>query len=70
MPDRALELLTEHARRFPAARLAEEAAVVRIEAVCATGDRARARSLTEGFGRTWPRSPLRVRVRNMCGARP
>jgi hypothetical protein len=70
MPDRALELLAEHARRFTAPRLAQEAAVVRIEAVCATGDRARARSLTEEFGRAWPRSPLRARVGNMCGARP
>jgi hypothetical protein len=70
MPDRALELLAEHARRFAAPRLAQEAAVVRIEAMCAVGDLARARSLTEAFGRTWPRSPLRARVGNMCGARP
>jgi len=70
MPDRALELLDQHAARFPAARLAQEAAVVRIEAVCATGDRARARALTEEFARTWPRSPLRARVWSMCGARP
>jgi hypothetical protein len=70
MPDRALELLTQHAARFPAPRLAQEAAVVRIEAVCALGDSARARSLTAEFGRRWPGSPLRARVRNMCGARP
>jgi hypothetical protein len=69
MPDRALELLSEHAARFPAARLAQEAAVVRIEAVCALGDRARARTLTAEFGRTWPASPLRARVWNMCGSR-
>lgn len=68
MPDRALELLAQHGVRFPAARLAQEAAVVRIEAVCALGDRARARSLTADFGRKWPSSPLRARVWNMCGA--
>ena len=70
MPDRALELLAQHAARFPDARLAQEAAVVRIEAVCATGDSARARSLTADFARAWPHSPLRARVWNMCGAKP
>jgi hypothetical protein len=70
MPDRALELLTQHGARFPAPRLAQEAAVVRIEAMCALGDTAGARSLTAEFGRRWPSSPLRARVWNMCGARP
>jgi hypothetical protein len=70
MPDRALELLNQHGAHFPAPRLAQEAAVVRIEAMCALGDTARARSFTAEFGRRWPSSPLRARVWNMCGARP
>jgi hypothetical protein len=65
----ALAELQTYAQRFPRPRLGAEALVVRVEALHASGDAARARSLAEGFLAKNPNSPYATRLRNLTGAR-
>jgi hypothetical protein len=65
---RALSLLDEHQRRFPAGVLVEERAATRVLALCAAGRTAEARSSATDFLARYPRSPSAPRVRASCGA--
>ena len=68
-PAQALAELATYAQRFPRPMLGAEATVVRIEALSASGDTARARSLAEGFLAKNPSSPYAARLRSLTGAR-
>ena len=65
----ALAELAVYAQRFPRPMLGAEATVVRIEAISASGDSARAKSLAEGFLAKNPNSPYAARLRSLTGAR-
>jgi hypothetical protein len=67
--EQALAELDTYAQRFPRPMLGAEATVVRIEALNASGDSARAKSLAEGFLSKNPNSPYGARLRNLTGAR-
>lgn len=56
-PQQALQLLAEHARRFPAGHLAEERMLLRVQALCAVGEPERARAAARKFARAHPESP-------------
>jgi outer membrane protein assembly factor BamD (BamD/ComL family) len=64
-PQGALSALDEHDAAFPAGAYAEEAAVVRIEALVAAGDRPKAQRVADAFLRRFPESPYAQRVRGM-----
>jgi hypothetical protein len=64
----ALAELATYAQRFPRPMLGAEATVVRIEALSASGDTARAKSLAEGFLAKNPNSPYAARLRSLTGA--
>jgi hypothetical protein len=68
-PSQALSELGTYAKLFPRPMLGAEALVVRIEALHASGDTARAKSLAEGFLAKNPNSPYATRLRNLTGAR-
>jgi hypothetical protein len=68
-PGQALSELGTYAKLFPRPMLGTEASVVRIEALHASGDAARAKSLAEGFLAKNPNSPYATRLRNLTGAR-
>lgn len=61
----ALVQLDSFAARHPRARLSEEAAVLRIEALMASGASGQARSMAEEFLRTRPNSAFGDRVRSL-----
>ncbi len=65
----ALSELATYAQRFPRPLLGAEAGVVRIEALQATGDTLRAKSLAESFLARDPQSPYAARLRKLTGAR-
>jgi len=65
----ALTELNTYAQRFPRPTLGAEATVVRIEALRATGNAARAKSMAEGFLAQNPNSPYAARLRSLTGAR-
>jgi hypothetical protein len=67
---RALELLDEHARRFPRGVLAEERGAERVLALCAAGRIGEARAAATRFLADRPQSPLAGRVRASCGGTP
>jgi hypothetical protein len=67
-PKQALTELNSYSQRFPRPMLGAEATVVRIEALSASGDRARAKSLAEGFLAKSPNSPYAARLRKLTGA--
>lgn len=52
----ALELLGEHARKFPASQLAEERSALEIQALLLAGDSAKARQAALAFKATWKNS--------------
>jgi TolA-binding protein len=64
-PARALAAIDDYARRFPGGMLGQEAAVLRIEALMAKGDRAEAARFGRRFLAAYPASPLAPRVRTM-----
>ena len=64
---RAVALLDEHARRFPAGALGEERDAARIFALCALGRASEARVASDRFLAGFPRSPHAARVRSSCG---
>ncbi|HEY6077381.1 MAG TPA: hypothetical protein VIW29_01175 [Polyangiaceae bacterium] len=68
-PAEALSELNVYAQRFPRPRLGAEATMVRIEALSASGNAARAKTLAEGFLAKNPNSPYAARLRSLTGAR-
>jgi hypothetical protein len=65
-PKRALQLLAEHARRFPNGRLASARAVSHMIALCALGRSDDARLEAERFLAKNPNSAFAERARNVC----
>jgi hypothetical protein len=65
---RALSLLDQHDQLYPAGVLEEDAAAVRIYALCAVGQAAQARALADRFLASHPSSPHAASVRASCGA--
>jgi hypothetical protein len=68
-PAQALSELSIYSQRFPRPMLGAEASVVRIEALSASGNSARAKSLAEAFLAKNPNSPYATRLRSLTGAR-
>ncbi len=64
--DRALDLLSQHASRFPDGALREERLALRVVALCDSGRRSEARAAAEQFVRGAPNSVLVERVRASC----
>jgi len=65
---RTLALLSEHARRFPKGRLAEERDALRARSLLRAGRTAEARRAVETFGTHFPRSVLLPRLEEMLRA--
>lgn len=61
-PARALHLVRRYVARYPRGALAPEAQALRIEALAASGQRSRARSLARAFIAANPNSPLTERI--------
>lgn len=64
----ALALATEHVRRFPNGRLAEEREALRIRSLAGSGRVDEARRATEVFAQHFPRSVLLPRLQKVVGA--
>jgi hypothetical protein len=69
-PQQALRALDEYTRTFRERRLDAEAGVLRIEALFAAGETARARRLSEDFLRANPNGPYEKRVRSLIAESP
>jgi hypothetical protein len=69
-PHAALRALDEYTRSFRERRLDAEAGVLRIEALFAAGESARARRLAEDFLRANPNGPYEKRVRSLIAESP
>jgi len=65
-PGERLQLIEEHARRFPTGILAAERSLLEIEARRATGPRDAARQLAASYPRRFPGSPLVDRAAALC----
>lgn len=65
-PARALDELTDYRRRFEKPLLGMEAAALRVDALCRSGNVQAGRAEAELFQATWPSSPLEQRVRAAC----
>jgi RNA polymerase sigma-70 factor (ECF subfamily) len=65
--DRALSLLDEHSRSYPASVLSEERSADRVSALCKLGRLAEAQDEAERFLASTPDSLLADRVRSSCG---
>jgi hypothetical protein len=65
-PSKALQLLDDHARRFPRGTLREERIAARVHALCALGRRGEASEEAETFLAETPQSPYASRVRDSC----
>lgn len=63
----ALGALDEYRRDYPEGALGQEATLLRIEALVASGDVARARSAAERFLRDHPSTPHKKRLRTLIG---
>ena len=63
----AMRLLDEYARRFPRGRLRLEAAVLRVEALAKTGQRAEAARRAKSFLKRYPNSVLAPRLKRYAG---
>jgi hypothetical protein len=66
----ALSVLGTYGARFPAGRLGQEAAVLRVAALLARGDRASAVAATNAFVRAHPSSPYVARLRALVPPDP
>jgi hypothetical protein len=64
--DEALRTLADHERRFPGGALAEERMAARVQALCALGRLAAARTELARFAEAYPRSPHLDRARRSC----
>jgi hypothetical protein len=62
----ALERLGEYQQRFPEGALTVEAQALRVDALCAAGERDASAEAAEAFLKRWPESPLAARVRAAC----
>jgi len=67
-PRRALVTLDEYARAFPGGALLEEAALLRLSALKASGAHLEAVAAAEAFLIAHPRSPLAARARSFLPA--
>jgi hypothetical protein len=65
-PARALDELAEYRQRFDKPLLGMEAAALRVDALCRSGNVEAGRDAAELFQATWPSSPLEQRVRAAC----
>jgi hypothetical protein len=65
-PARALDELAEYRQRFDKPLLGMEAAALRVDALCRSGNGQAGRAAAELFQATWPSSPLEQRVRAAC----
>ncbi len=63
-----LAAISRHDADFPDGQFTPEAAVMRIEATHASGDRAGARTLADGFLARHPKSPYAARIRSLIAA--
>jgi outer membrane protein assembly factor BamD (BamD/ComL family) len=61
----SLAAIEQYQRAFPRGILAQEAAVMRIEALLVAGDRGGAQQLADAFALTYPTSPYAKRVRQI-----
>jgi len=66
-PERALKLLGDHDRRFPHGELAPDAASLRVDALFARGDRARAAALASELVAKDPTGPHAAHLRSFIG---
>ncbi|AKV02442.1 hypothetical protein AKJ09_09105 [Labilithrix luteola] len=69
-PNRSLALTAEHARRFPAAVLAQEREVIAVEALSRLGRKNDARERAAAFFAKYPGSAYRTRVDDALGSSP
>jgi hypothetical protein len=69
-PGAALRALDDYTRNYPERRLGSEATVLRVEALLAAGERARAVRLGEDFLRSHPNGPYEKRVRSLIAESP
>jgi hypothetical protein len=56
LPEEALKALAEHERKFPTGSLAEDRMAARVQALCALGRTAEAKSELTRLTRTYPKS--------------
>lgn len=63
---RALDLVVRHRKDHPQGALASEVDALEIEALCASGERERARRAAERFATRWPESSLRADFAGAC----
>jgi hypothetical protein len=66
----AIQLLTEHARRFKTGRLVEEREALRVKSLAGLGRHGAARRAAADFGANFPRSPLLPTVSEMLDSMP
>jgi hypothetical protein len=69
-PARRLELLGEHARRFPNGAFAAERGLLEVETRCDLGETDEARALAARFAQRFPGSPLVARAAKICSEDP
>jgi hypothetical protein len=69
-PAEGLRLLSDHQRKFPNGRLAEERRAARIQALCALGRRTEAEAELTRLAQSSPRSPHLARAQRACGLTP
>jgi hypothetical protein len=64
--NQALALVREHADRFPSSKLSDLRAVIEVEALCATGNRAKARQMAEAFVARHPGAAAAAKLERAC----
>ena len=64
---RALGLLAQHRRQYPRSRLANEAFVMRLDALSRSGQRDRARQMARAYLARQPNAPHAARIRRLVG---
>lgn len=67
--ERALSLLSTYAVDFPKGSFAEQAAALKVDALCGLRRDEDATKAAQRFLRRWPRSPSAARVRQACSER-
>jgi hypothetical protein len=68
-PAAALAMLDAHAHAFPAGQMLEDRLALRVEALCAVGEEARARAEAKRLQRRFPRSAHAIDGAQPCGTR-
>lgn len=69
-PGGALEVLEVFAKQYPRSAFGEEAAALRVEALAASGDGARARRAADAFFARYPDSPYAQRIESVLAQIP